>query len=411
VPKILSAASQRFAAVDVLRGLSIIAVVLFHISISLGTQSARLGDVVRPFFFHVFFDNALDGVSAFFAISGFLITLTCLRRFGSLQNIRPLTFYRIRFARIAPLLLLVLGVLSLLHTERVIGFLIPGEVASLPRAVFAVLTFHLNWLEGTHGFLPAPWDVLWSLSVEELFYIAFPIACLALRWRPGRILFGMLLAALLIAGPLARTVWSAGNPIWSTRSYFGGMSSITMGCITAMLAVAYQRRWGVPRKGLLLAIVLCGILVVALIVQPRSWVYCQPLWRTGTGTTVVVLGVCAILFGTVLRDHPGSAWSAPLRWFGAYSYEIYLLHLFIIHALSAFSAQHTPEKSHLLLLWVAAMLFLSGVVGWMTSKCFSAPMNRLLSGATPPRQLPVIPKTLGEEQAAHYVDRQQPLPG
>jgi peptidoglycan/LPS O-acetylase OafA/YrhL len=384
VPKILSAASQRFAAVDILRGLSIIAVVLFHIAISLGTHGAFLSEVVRPSLFHLFFDNALDGVSVFFAVSGFLITLTCLRRFGSLHNISPRIFYRIRFARIGPLLLLVLCVLSLLHIERVIGFLIPEQVASLPRTVFAVLTFHLNWLEGTRGFLPAPWDVLWSLSVEEMFYIVFPIACLTLRWRVGRLLFGTLLLGLVIAGPFARTMWSVGRPIWSTRSYFGGMSSITMGCITAMLVVAYQRRRDTPRKGVLLAIAWGGVLLMALIMQPGSWAYCQPLWRTGTGTTVLILGVCAILFGTVLRDQPGRAWSAPVRWFGTHSYEIYLLHLFVIHALSSCSAHHTPERSHLLVLWTVVMLVLSGIAGWIGSKFFSEPMNRLLRGAAPP---------------------------
>ena len=84
-------------------------------------------------------------------------------------------FYRIRFARIAPLLLLLLAVLSLLHLGNVQGFRIPAKTTTLPRALFAALTYHLNWLEALHGYLPGNWDVLWSLSVEEMFYLFFPL--------------------------------------------------------------------------------------------------------------------------------------------------------------------------------------------------------------------------------------------
>jgi peptidoglycan/LPS O-acetylase OafA/YrhL len=109
--------------------------------------------------------NGDNGVTVFFAVSGFLITLTSMRRFGSLGQMQPAKFYRIRFARIAPLLLLLLAVLSLLHLGHVQGFQIPEKVTTLPRALFAALTFHLNWLEAVHGYLPRNSDVLWSLSV------------------------------------------------------------------------------------------------------------------------------------------------------------------------------------------------------------------------------------------------------
>ena len=45
---------------------------------------------------------------------------------------------------------------------------------------------HLNWLEARTGYLPAAWNVLWSLSVEEAFYLAFPLLCmLALATENG----------------------------------------------------------------------------------------------------------------------------------------------------------------------------------------------------------------------------------
>jgi peptidoglycan/LPS O-acetylase OafA/YrhL len=142
---------------------------------------------------HLFFLNGGNGVTVFFAISGFLITLTSLRRFGSLSGMRPVTFYRIRFARIAPLLVSIVTVLSGLALVRAQGFQFSHTMAPLWRAVVAVFTFHSNWLEARYGFLPANWNVMWSLSVEVMFYLFFPLTCVALlRIRRGIILFVLL---------------------------------------------------------------------------------------------------------------------------------------------------------------------------------------------------------------------------
>ena len=123
--------------------------------------------------------NGQQGVQIFFAVSGFLITSTALRRWGDRTPIRD--FYRLRFARIAPLLLALLAILSVLHLAQVKNFVINPKVATLPKALFAALTFNVNVLEAQHGYLPANWDILWSLSVEEVFYFCFP---LVRRYKP-----------------------------------------------------------------------------------------------------------------------------------------------------------------------------------------------------------------------------------
>jgi peptidoglycan/LPS O-acetylase OafA/YrhL len=132
--------------------------------------------------------NGQNGVQIFFVISGFLITSTSLRRWGSLSAIRVLDFYRLRFARIAPLLLLLLAALSILHFAGTSGFVVSQETGGLGRALFAALTFHINLLEAQRGYLPASWDILWSLSVEEAFYVFFPLICRWAgrgKWRAG----------------------------------------------------------------------------------------------------------------------------------------------------------------------------------------------------------------------------------
>ncbi len=242
------AVTPRFDGVDVLRGFSILSVVLLHTWIRMHFPGSPIYHEMRGQLAHLLLRNGDNGVTVFFAVSGFLITLTSLRRFGSLAQIRPMAFYRIRFARIAPLLLLLLAVLSVLHLGNVEGFRIPAKTTTLPHALFAALTFHLNWLEAVHGYLPANWDVLWSLSVEEMFYLFFPLVCVVLfRLRRGMPLFVALLLVFAAMGPFARTVWTT-NPIWQEKTYLGGMDGIALGCLCALVTDVLLRRSEERRK-------------------------------------------------------------------------------------------------------------------------------------------------------------------
>src|SRR6202021_2773473 len=114
-----------------------------------------------------------------------------LKRWGALPSINVRDFYLLRLARIGPLLLALLAVLSLLHFAGLKDFVVSARTGGLGRALLAALTFHVNVLEARRGYLPGNWDVLWSLSVEEMFYLFFPPIC----WLLGR---GQLLIAVLL---------------------------------------------------------------------------------------------------------------------------------------------------------------------------------------------------------------------
>src|SRR5450432_885188 len=98
--------------------------------------------------------NGQFGVQIFFAISGFLITSTALRRWGSVPRVSIRNFYLLRVARIAPLLLMLLGVLSILHLVHLRYFIVSPKTGGLAQALFAALTFHINVLEARAGYLP-----------------------------------------------------------------------------------------------------------------------------------------------------------------------------------------------------------------------------------------------------------------
>jgi peptidoglycan/LPS O-acetylase OafA/YrhL len=84
----------RFDNIDLLRGLAILGVILLHIGIYCNVIQHPIGKARPAWLFHVLFYNGGNGVSAFFAISGFLITYISIRRFRSLRQVAPLSFWR-----------------------------------------------------------------------------------------------------------------------------------------------------------------------------------------------------------------------------------------------------------------------------------------------------------------------------
>jgi peptidoglycan/LPS O-acetylase OafA/YrhL len=88
-----------------------------------------------------------------------------------------------------------------------------------------------------------------------------------------------------------------------------------------------------------------------------------------------------VMLGSVLRGKSGRAWTAPIRWFGRHSYEIYLTHEFVVVWITALYVRvHRGSP----LLWIAAELALAAPLGALVTRWFSEPMNARLRGAAPP---------------------------
>ena len=364
-------ATQRFDGIDVLRGLSILSVILLHIYIRMNSVGHSLKSSLPPLLLHFIYRNGGNGVTIFFVISGFLITLTSLRRFGSLANMRPHVFYRIRFARIAPPLLLVLGVLSILHLLHANGFSILPQRGTLPKSLFAALTFHLNYMEAAHGYLPANWDVLWSLSVEEMFYLFFPLCVLLFRVP----IFIGLLVMFVAMGPFARTAW-AFNEIWAEKTYLGGMDCIALGCLTALLIAS--KPLIAKRYSLLLGA--AGTMLMLLICIWPPWDPMKFIARTGLDGTILALGTCFVITASLQGGFTGKQFTAPIRWLGRNSYEVYLTHEFVIVWITQLYAFAVKGPQWL---WVIAIVALSAFLGAVLSRYVSEPLNLSLRGLRP----------------------------
>jgi peptidoglycan/LPS O-acetylase OafA/YrhL len=356
------------AGIDVLRGVCVLLVVLHHINLRFWLNHFPVAKALPAPLAQVLFWSGYCAVVAFFVVSGFLITGLSLRRWGSLGSVRIGSFYCLRLARIAPCLLLLLAILSALHLAGARDFTIAPQRASLGRALAAALTFHVNWLEGHRGYLPGGWDVLWSLSVEETFYIVFPLAAVLLG---SERLFLVALAALVIVGPVCRTLLGDADP-WREYAYLSCTDAIAFGCIAAV--VAHRRLLG-PR-GLRLALA-AGALITALTLLLCNEDTYTGIARFGLNVSALELGVALMVVafgggignGTIAR---GTGW---LRALGRSSYEIYLFHMLVVLALMALARQAQPA-ARALPLWYAMMLGGSVLLGYAIARTYSEPLNR-----------------------------------
>ncbi len=388
-------ATSRFDTVDVLRGLSILVVILLHTSIFFRGNGFRVYAGLSPMLRQLLFGNGGNGVTVFFAVSGFLIPLTSLRRFGSLGAMQPRVFYRIRFARIAPLLLLLLAVFSVLHLLHVKSFVIHDPHASLPGALLSALTFTLNAYEAfhMHGYLPPCWTVLWSLSIEEMFYLFFPVlSLLFFRERAGRATFVALLIALMGFGCFARTVWGHGDDLLSENSYFGGFGLIASGVLAALITQQLSTRRKALSPALLIALQIAGAALILLFALYPRWAWLKPFLHftgvSGTDDLLLAVGTCMVMIGSVLRNRAGRSWLSPVRWFGRHSYELYLAHEFVVIAvINHYLKLQVTRPPGPLLAWAAAIVLLNVPVAWLLARLFATPLNRILRGARPPAAL------------------------
>jgi peptidoglycan/LPS O-acetylase OafA/YrhL len=356
----------RLDGIDLLRGLAILFVLLNHVNMRLVLAGIPYGTGLPPALLRMLVWNGQRGVQMFFAISGFLITSISIRRWRGLAAVRPLDFYRIRLARIAPLLLLLLLVLSLLDAAHVHDYLIAPKTGGLHAALLAALTFRVNVLEARHGYLPASWDVLWSLSVEETFYFFFPLACRLLGGRKR--LFIATLLIFVALGPVARTVLARGNEVWHEYSYLGGMDAIALGCLTALALGAFR----LDRRQARLA-GLGGIAVLAFCLGVRV----PALAHTGLDMSLAAIGTCLTVAASAQSGWRSPALLRPLVHLGRRSYETYLTHMFVVFAGFELFLRLGKPPSGVALLFMTALLA-AAALGALTARLYSEPLNRLL---------------------------------
>ena len=363
----------RNAGIDLLRGLSIVLVVMHHTALRIPLEKGVLADWLPERFLYGIHYDGFESVFLFFVISGFLITSNSLARWGSLAAIDLRAFYRRRAARILPCLVILVAVLCGLALAGVRHYTLEQPTQTLAGAAASAFGFCLNVYEAKTGYLPAGWDVLWSLSIEEAFYLAFPLVCL-LAGR-SRLLVPALLA-LALSIPVVRANIHH-DPIWAEKNYLQGMAAIATGVLAALLV----RRWPSARPSTrrwTTALGVAGLLAV--------YFAGSELWHVLRLKSMLVLTfsaaalVIAAHWRAVFDARPPARGFGWMRSFGRLSYEIYLTHMFVVW-LVVDRFQAAGGDLRLGVAWYAPVLAGAWALGWLVARFISNPLARALGRA------------------------------
>lgn len=370
--------SMRHPGIDRLRGLAIVLVVLHHIGLRMLLRDTVLGEWLPRRLLNALNYNGYEAVFVFFVISGFLIAGNALDRWGDLSRIDLGTFYRRRAARILPCLLALVGGLALLHALAVPDYVIDRPGQSLGGTVAAALGLYLNWYEGHTGYLPGNWDVLWSLSIEEVFYLGFPLVCLLTRRRA---LLVPLLVVLALSLPWALASIT-GNEVWKEKAYLPGMAAIATGVLGAL----WVRAWPSSARDarVLRGFGAAAMLAMMLFTAPWLWhaLHDGVMLMLTLATLCLLVGMAAP--SSAPRHVRSFGW---LESWGRLSYEVYLTHMFVVFGAVRMWRAHggDPQAG---LWWYPPTLAASWALGWLLARGFSQPCEHWLRGVRPGVHMP-----------------------
>lgn len=276
------------AELDGIRGIAVGVVVLAHA----GTFGFSVGGIV--------------GVELFFVLSGFLISTLLLEA----DAIDLRSFYARRARRLLPalvVLLLVSGVVAAILGDQA-SLAGVGAGATYVSNIARTESVDLGWL--AH---------LWSLAVEEHFYLAWPVVVIALGRRPRAV--GLAAAVGLVASVGWRLHLLETGASWD-RIYNGTDTRITGILLGALLAALVRNGLRVPS-----APVGAGLLLWLML--PGSIAWTDPF---GIGFLAVDVAAAVLILGVVSRPAAALRWG-PLVWLGQVSYAAYLWHVPIFEAL------------------------------------------------------------------------------
>jgi peptidoglycan/LPS O-acetylase OafA/YrhL len=302
---------KHMPSLDGLRGVAILLVLLHHFT---GSMNAEF-TINRQF--NNWAELGWTGVDLFFVLSGFLIT-------GILYDAKSKrsffkNFYARRSLRIFPLYYTAL-VLVILMTPVLARLNLEGTANPAWISIYAT-NFVISWKGlGAFGVL----DHFWSLAVEEHFYFIWP----AVVYFLNRVQIMMVAAAFFLIAPALRIMTMNGDEFLPIASYVATpmrMDSLAAGAFIALLVRRPKGMDGLLRPAMMVACTTCAVFL-AMVVLRHSKSH-QDLVIGTAGLTVLWAFFGSVLILALKWKPMELLMTLPvLRWFGKYSYGLYVWH-------------------------------------------------------------------------------------
>lgn len=281
-----------------------------------------------------------SGVTIFFAISGFIITTLLLKEWGKTGRFDIGGFYIRRAVKLMPPLVVALVVPTLIYSA--LGGLINWN------AFAGQILFYFNWIKLDHPDILPGSAVVWSLSIEEQFYIVFAALWLWLVRSSRTVpwLAGLSVTVIITSTTLRFVLADPGNEQAADRIYYGSdtrADSLAWGILAAIALYKWQRS-GAPRgwfqrisgsQWVLVGAVL--VFLVSLVIRDDWFRQTLRYSLQSVSTCVVVLYGFTAAPGVVHKAFTAVCRIRPVQIIGLASYSIYLVHLSLIVAIDEYT--------------------------------------------------------------------------